>query len=319
MSEDRFLQWLLSAETPIIRYRTLTDLLHHSADHPAVVQAKAAIMTTEPIPSILANQTEDGHQAGENNYYQPKYRSTHWSMLLLSELGVDPANTQFQRGVHFMLDSLAPKSAEQSRTGNYSLACLFGNCVRYAVYAGRLHDRRTMTLIRSLIEDLQNGFCACPHNGGLSCAWGVVRILYGLAAIPAAERTIAVNVAVEQALGFLLEQFSLLEANYPPPPDGKTHPLWFRLNFPLQYQVDILLTLRVLGELNALDHPGAQPALDWLEAQRMKNGHWRGSSPYRSRTWPLGEREETNRFVSLQTATVLQQAGRFLLPDALPA
>jgi hypothetical protein len=77
------------------------------------------------------------------------------------------------------------------------------------------------------------------------------------------------------------------------------------------YQVDILFTLRVLAELDALAQPGAQAALDWLAQQQKPNGRWRGRSPFRQRTWPaLGGREETERWVSLHARRILQQAGR---------
>ena len=95
------------------------------------------------------------------------------------------------------------------------------------------------------------------------------------------------------------------------PESCRTNPLWFKLNFPLFYQADLLFTLRVLGELNCLDHPGAQAALDWLEAHRSTNGRWPGVSPYGGRTWrEMGGAGETRRWVTLQARRVLQQAGR---------
>jgi len=67
----------------------------------------------------------------------------------------------------------------------------------------------------------------------------------------------------------------------------------------------------VLSEWDTLDHPGASNALDWLEAQRLENGHWRGVSPYRQRTWRVfGGNEETMRWATLHAATVLKHAGR---------
>ncbi len=114
--------------------------------------------------------------------------------------------------------------------------------------------------------------------------------------------------ALEQGAAFLLDTYHLVEADYPARAVSRH---WQRLNFPLFYQVDILFTLRVLGDLGALDRPGAQPALDWLAAQRRPDGRWRGVNPYGSRTWPaLVDREETSRWVSLHAADVLKQAGR---------
>jgi len=107
---------------------------------------------------------------------------------------------------------------------------------------------------------------------------------------------------------FLLEKDRLIKANYPTP--GKIHPIWFRLNFPLFYQADILFVLRVMAELKALDHPGARPALEWLVSRRAKRGYWRGINPFARRTWSvMSDPEETSRWVSLFSGIILQRAG----------
>ncbi len=85
--------------------------------------------------------------------------------------------------------------------------------------------------------------------------------------------------------------------------------MWLRLNFPLFYQADILFVLRVAAELGALDHPGAGPALAWLAARRRADGTWHGTSPFRGRTWAaLADREETDRWVTLHAAILLDAA-----------
>jgi hypothetical protein len=93
------------------------------------------------------------------------------------------------------------------------------------------------------------------------------------------------------------------------PTGGNAHRIWSRLNFPLFYQADVLFVLRVAEELNALDRDGARAALDWLAARRTRTGRWRGASPFRQRTWQvLGDAHDTNRWVSLHAAHVLQSA-----------
>jgi hypothetical protein len=197
-------------------------------------------------------------------------------------------------------------------TNHLGFSCLWGNILRYAIHAGQLADGRVQQIIQYAVRDLENGHCRCDYNWGYACAWGVVRTLWGVAAIPPDQRSSAVSQAIEQSLAFLLDAHQLTAANYPTSEEeGKVHPLWFKLNFPLFYQVDILFMLRVLAELGALAQPGAQAALDWLVEKRGRNGRWRGSSPYRSRTWTeLGDRTETDRWVSLQAAHILQEARR---------
>jgi hypothetical protein len=157
----------------------------------------------------------------------------------------------------------------------------------------------------------------CEHNYRTPCAWGVVRSLSGLAAVPKSRRSREVRSAIAKGIAFLTEDGRLLRADYPTPGNRPPNPLWFKLNFPLFYQADLLFTLRVLGELDALHQPGAQPALDWLERVRNREGRWRGSSPFRRRTYKeLGGREETDRWVSLQAAWILHRAGRSAAIDA---
>ncbi len=299
--------WLLESPSPSIRYLTLRQLLDRPETDRDVEVAQAAIMTGGPGPAILTQQTPAGNWAGEHGYYTPKYTSTHWSMLLMAELAADGADPRLQRGVEFMLqDTLAwlTRALEQNEHG---LACFWGNLLRYALHCGRGDDPRTQDITHYLIHEALGSCWRCKHNNELPCIWGCARALWGLAAIPAGERTAQMEAAIENGLAFILDAFDLVAADYPTP--GKIHTLWQRLNFPLFYQVDILFVLRLLAELGALDHPRAQQALDWLRDRRTKAGRWRGASPYRSRTWPLGEQDDTHRWVSLQAAVVLQAAG----------
>lgn len=270
------------------------------------------------VPAIFARQTTTGQWADEHSYYTPKYVSTHWSMMLLDELCADPADERFQRGVNYMLGASIKALDDWQASEGTGFTCLWGNILRYTFYAGQGDDARTRKMLDFATRDIIDGHCKCRMNGYHSCAWGVVRTLWGLAAITPDKRNPQVQRAIDQGLTFLLDSFSLINANYPTPDDGDVHPLWFKLNFPLFYQVDILFTLRVLAELGALDHPAVQTALDWLESLRLKNGRWRGRSPYRQRTWrELGGGTETSRWITLQVATILQQAGRLDLREVV--
>jgi hypothetical protein len=311
MNESEFAAWLLSARTPSIQYRTRVDLLGCPIDEPRVVQARQAIMRSGPVPAILTHQTNTGNWNGERSYYTPKYVSTHWSLMLLAELDVDGGDARFRQGIQYMLDATADDLGKRLDTNSFGLSCFWGNLLRYALHAGMAEDPRVENVIHYATLGLQDGPCRCEHNWGYECAWGVVRTLWGLAAIPKAQRKGETENAISQGVKFLLDSFRLIEANYPSQENGSINPIWFKLNFPLFYQVDILFTLRVLDELDMLNHPGAQAALDWLERSRGRNGSWLGKSPFRQRTWrELGDREETNRWVSLHASRILQHAGR---------
>lgn len=303
-----FIRWLLDSRIPSIRYLTLRHLLDHPETDAEAQATRTAIMTEGPVPSILAGQTESGSWAGEKSYYTPKYVSTHWSMMLLAELAADPADRHLQNGADFMLDIRNKDILNWMRESTYGMGCFWGNMLRYVAHCGRADDPRAQPVIAYLLRDLQTENCHCPINAHLPCAWGAARALWGLAALPAEQRTPEVEAAIQTGLDFLLDSsYELIKANYPTPRSISSR--WFLLNFPLFYQVDILFVLRVAAELDSLDRPGARAALDWLVSQRRANGRWRGTNPFRSQTHKaMGGAEETNRWVSLHAALILKQA-----------
>jgi hypothetical protein len=301
------LSWLLEAETPTIRYLALVDLMGSPEEDGRVREARQAIMREGPVPAILAGQTEGGNWAGERSYYTPKYKSTHWSLLLLTELHVEGEDPRFRQGVNFMLADTAGSLARRLQEDEFGFSCLFGNILRYVCHAGLAGADSAAPLIDYCSREADNGYCRCRHNSGYACAWGLARTLWGLAAIPEESRGPAVDRAIQRGLEFLLAPGRLPAADYPVPDGGRVHSFWSRLNFPLFYQADVLFVLRVADELGALDEPGAQEALAWLAARRQTNGRWRGSSPFRSRTWPqLGGPEETSRWVTLQAEALVK-------------
>lgn len=307
MTDDAgFTGWLLESTIPTIRYRTLVDLLGRPADDPAVVAAQEAILSEGPVPALYARQDPAGHWQKAEHFYSPKYRSTHWTMLLLDELDAPGDDPRFRRGADYMLSSVAERMNRRSASDEYGWSCLFANVLHYAARAGLVDDPRTAAIIDYVTIDLGRR-CACAYNYGFACSWGAARSLWGAAAVPPDARMPALQAAIDTGVGFLLDEFSLAAADYPVG-DGKIHPMWHRLNFPLFYQADILFALRALADADALDHPGAEPALAWLAEKRGANGRWRGSSPYRAKTWAaIGDREETDRWVSLHSATLLMQ------------
>jgi hypothetical protein len=311
MKENAFTAWLTAAETPSIRCLARNHLLDLPSSNPRVTQDRARIMQTGPGKAILAGQTKAGNWKNEHSYYSPKFFSTHWRMLLLEELGADGRDPRYRLGVRYMLSTTA-EEVESFLAGNISrLSCFWGNLLRYSLRAEPAQETHVEKITQLLAGAIRDADCRCRHNDDQPCAWGVVRSLYGLAVIPKAQRSREVRSAIAHGVEFLTEGGRLLPAEYPTNGNLPPNPLWFKLNFPLFYQADLLFTLRVLGELNALSRPGVRPAVDWLEGLRGRNGRWRGRSPYRSRTWKeLGGREETDRWVSLQAAGILRRAGR---------
>lgn len=307
MDQHTWIDWLLHAETASIRYLTLRDLLDLAETDPQLQAARQEMAESGPIPSILAQQAAHGGWTGEHDLYTPKYTSAHWSMILLTELQADPSDERLKLGANSALTGGRNWMGPYLDGEKNGLVCLWANMLRYSVYSGLQDDPALQPVVRAVLRNALQADWRCPYNGNQPCAWGAGRALWAFGGLPATMRTAEIEQAIQSAVHFLLEQYDLVKADYPVYEGGKVHPLWSRLNFPLFYQADILLILRSLAELGLIGHPEATAGLDWLLQRRAKDGRWSGASPYRRRTWAaLGDREETQRWVTLQAAVILK-------------
>src|SRR5262249_44661300 len=138
---DNLIPWLMDSPTPSIRYLTLRHLLERSEDNAEVQAAREAINSSGAVPRILKKQTDEGHWEGDPGWYGPKYKGTHWSMMLLPELAADPTDPQIRRGVEFMLTATTHNDMLEDRfdksvpsPDQYGFTCFWGNFLRYIAY-----------------------------------------------------------------------------------------------------------------------------------------------------------------------------------------
>ena len=298
---SKTIAWLLESPTPSIRYLTLTRILGKPEGDAETQAARRLIASANPVLHILEKQQPEGYWQYQKHYYSPKYRSSHWSMLLLSELGIDPQHPAMQKGAVFMRECMEKDIRLQGKKESF-WGCLWGNVLRYQLYC-QAQVESVEFILDYVNRDLLN-LSRCQYNNGLPCAWGVIRDLYGLALIPEVKRSAQNREAIQAGLKFMLEDYDLMKADYPYV--EKIHPTWSKLSFPLFYHADTLFVLRVAKELNALDYPQARRALGWLQEQRNHNGTWSGGSPFQQRTWPLlAQGDSIQRWITLQALSVL--------------
>jgi len=296
--------WLLKSSTPSIRYLTLTKILGKPETDEEVITARRLIATSDPVKAILEKQAPEGYWQMQKHYYSPKYRASHWSMLLLSELVIDPQHPAMQKGAAFMRKCFEedPRLNQFNKTKDTYWGCLWGNALRYQLYSQNQSEELTQVIMDYVVRDLLN-LSRCRYNNDLPCAWGVARDLFGLALIPESQRGFQTKAAIEMGLKFMLEDYDLLKADYPHV--EKIHDLWGKISFPLFYHADILFVLRVAKELNALDYPQAIRGQEWLLSKRSQNGKWSGGSPFRQRTWPfIAKGDNIQHWLTLQALSI---------------
>jgi hypothetical protein len=294
------LPWLLERRDPAVRANTLENLEDRSPRDAELHEAKERAMASPPISTILKRQHSDG--TWSEDYYSPKYASSHWEMLLLAEFGADGADPRVRRGARQMLEAIQVRRVAPGWMRDHGVSCFFGNVLRYLCHAGFGTDPRLEWIVDRLVRDSKVYEATCYINGEQPCAWGYSRLLWGLAALPAPSRTREVERTLRRGAEWLLS-YKLERGAYPT--DSKPSHLWRSASFPLFYQADVLFVLRVLGELDALSDPRAASAIAWLLSRQDERGRWHGRAPYVDR---MPARIEADKWITLQAAHVLKTA-----------
>jgi len=324
--------WLLDPALPGVRYLALRDVVGLSADDPELLVAQKAAHTKGPIASILANMQPAGYWSEAGPGYRPKYFSTVWSLITLSQLGASAMlDERIGRACAYLMDTGLTSNGQFTINGTPSgtIDCLQGNLCAALVTLGFDDPRlalafdwmaRTVTgegiapstekdaLLRYYAAKCGPLF-ACGANNNLSCAWGAAKVMLAFARWPAERRTPLFEQAIQQGVDFLFST-DPAQADYPSGLAGKPSSNWWKFGFPVFYVTDIL---QVVEALVALGH-GADSrlanALDLLCQKQDAEGRWSLDYDYTGKTWVnFGPKKKPNPWVTLRALHVLKKVG----------
>jgi hypothetical protein len=309
VSEEAVLEWLLEADNPSVRYRTLRDLLGRPPDDPEVAAARAAISHWKPVERIFARQADGGHWGDAESPYLPKYKATYWTVMLLAELGLAAADERAGRAAQTLFRFQRPcggfaecgevearrrwaqavarreaKGKAPPDEGAFvedclheaTLSCLTGNVLTALFRMGFADDPRLARAVDWLLE-IQNedGGWLCPYwkahvRDRHSCFSGTIAPLDALSELPPDRRSAAIGKATGRAAEFLLRHH-LYRADH----HGfrVIRPGWLALSLPLSYGFTVLRGLSALRRLEIRDERMGD-ALRVLLEKRREDGRW---------------------------------------------
>ncbi|MFZ1022636.1 MAG: prenyltransferase/squalene oxidase repeat-containing protein [Thermoplasmata archaeon] len=311
-------EFLLKESDPSVQYRVLRNLLDRPEDDPEVQAAQKRIGSTGWVAEIMRTQQAGGQwdTAGTTarDLYTPKYISTNWRLLVLSDLGVSRTLPGIEPGVRLFLNRFSTE--EDSLGGKDSELCFTGNAVRLLVRLGFEEEPLVRRSIDWLVKtQLADGGWHCDPNatqGTLDC-W---EALAAFATLPSQLRTEAVHRSIERGAEFYLERGLRHEGN-------TTYAPWLRWHYPIHYYYDLLVGLDVLTALGYAADPRMRPALQLLEERRNSNGTWNldahhpdipPEEAYKPRTpvYPfiLELAGQPSRWITTTAGITLKRAGR---------
>ncbi len=259
------LDWLEDPVEPAIRYRTLTELDGRPQSDPEVVRARAEIPRRGWAARLLAGRDSTGGWAIDRSCYLPKYLSTNWSMLVLSDLGLTREDPEVARSCEYWFTGFplagGGLGGNSKGTGHH---CVVGNLARAAIRFGYGEDPRVRRSLDWLVETADpRGGWSCFGRGRNLDSW---EGLSAFAAYPRSKWRPSDAACVERAAGFFLDRELHLQ--------GDPYPPWQRFHYPVHYYYDVLVGLDVLTSLGYGDDRRLRFALDLLRRKRRKDGRW---------------------------------------------
>jgi len=316
-TEHETVAWLLEEENPSVRYLTLTELLGTHPMSKRAIETRKSIPEWPPVKKILEHQRKNGGWDHEKTWYLPKYRSSVWQLIILSQTGIDPRRSdvrkmcdysfRFQNAAGGFVSGMV---ANQQEDWGRNAGCLNGNVIAALCRLGKRKDSRVKRAMGHLLALQEpDGGWTCRSFGyhakdKHSCFMGTVCALDAMLEFSTTRQYKRIHESMMKACEFLL-MHRLLRADH----HGwkLIRPDWAQLQAPWMVGYNLLRGLRALTRAGVLDDPRMGEGIEILKSKRHRNGRWK-----REASWPttayssFGRAGSDDKWVTLNALLVLK-------------
>lgn len=269
--------WLLDSD-PAIRWQVLRDLTNAPADEVAAERVRVA--TTGMGARLLALQGTNGQWGGAA--WNRGWDSTMHALILLREMGLDPASDEAARAVGLVCDYVTwegcgPPECHRNRFFAGEIEpCINGQVAASGAYFGQ----EVQGIIDRLLgEQLADGGwnCEAEYGSTRSSFNTTICVLEALLEYEQAGRgSPAVTAARLGGQEYLLERHllrrrstgELIEC------DRTGDGVWTRFAFPTWWHYDVLRGLEYLRRAGVAPDERVAEAIDLVVSKRDDNGRW---------------------------------------------
>ncbi len=262
---DSVIEWLLEENQPSIRYLALKQLLGKAENDPEVRSSKEMIPRRGWAADILAEQQKGGWWVSDQSLYRPKYLSTNWMLLILSDLGLTKDEPRIERACELWIERFAKDDGGFGMDGtSKGHLCIVGNTARALVKFGYADHPKVKSAFEWLVVNAAKlGGWSCFESGRNLDSW---EGMSAFAAYPKQKWTKSMKRVVELAAEFYLERELYKQ--------GDRYEPWYRFHYPLHYYYDLLVGLDFMTALGYGDDPRMSYALSHLAKKRRQDGRW---------------------------------------------
>lgn len=268
--ENEILDWLLAGDVAI-KYQVYRDLL--GEERPDL---QGRIENEGWGARFLAQRRPEGHWG--RGFYQPKWISSHYSILDLRNLGISPENPELKASIYRIVRRRKSEDGgiNPAKGRAESDVCIQGMFLTYACYFKIDPDALESVvdfLVRLQMAD--GGFNCRSNQGGAvhSSLHSTLSILEGIWEYGANGYTY--RLAELEAIAVEAREFILQHRLFKSDKTGAIIDKRFlMLSYPSRWRYDILRALDYFQTAGIGYDPRMQDALDVLVNKRRKDGRW---------------------------------------------
>jgi hypothetical protein len=256
------IQWLLDSD-PSIRWQVMRDLTGAPPD--AIAAERSRVATEGWGAQLLARQSPAGSwEGGQWDLV------TLWSLVVLKDLGLDPASKQARRMIDRVDKGLVYKPLNNRPfLDGETEPCINGRILGIGAYFKEPNDALANQLLGEQLED--GGWnCEAPTSRR-SSFHTTICVLEGLLAYERSGRTsAAITKARKRAEDYLLDRRMFRSLRTGKVIDKR----WLRFSFPPFWHYDILRGLDYLRETGTNPDSRVAEAIQVVMERRHQNGRW---------------------------------------------
>jgi len=265
LNDRKILDWLLQNDQPSIRLLTLTQLLDRPEGDPEVQDVRRELTTRGWAAEILARQNATGWWLRGENLYTPKYLSTKWMLLILSDLGLTKQDPRIAKACSLWIKKFSKSDGGFGMDSSKSShLCVVGNTARALVKFGYSDHPKVKSAFEWMVRNAaEKGGWSCFGSGRNLDSW---EPLSAFAVYPKRKWTKGMKLAVEKGAEFYLERELHIQGDHYEP--------WYRFHYPVHYYYDLLVGLDFMTALGYEGDRRMGHAVETLKKKRRPDGMW---------------------------------------------
>lgn len=312
MNKDQeILQWLLQGDVSI-QYQTKRDLLNiddKTLQHRIAEEGWGQ--------QFLSKRKPEGHWG--KRFYEPKWISSHYTILDLKNLGIASSNALIQDSIRQILEHEKANDGGIGPIGSIQASdvCVNGMFLNYASYF-KAPEKSLRSVVDFLLREWMDdgGFNCRSNRSGAhhSSMHSTISVLEGITSYHLNGYTYRIKELLEAkqaSVSFLLCHHLFLSDR-----TGEIiHKDFLKLSYPSRWKYDILRALDCFQAADVAWEESMQEAIDVLMKKQNKNGTWNVQAKYPGKVhFDMEKAGKPSRWNTLRALRVLKHFKQATFP-----